>query len=465
MIAPKISRPKVITLADFDAVLAGHGHYTFEDRVEAEQAGDNRMLFQQFMADQWQLLQMVVALRFPFGAYVRDEIAEALADRECCDLAAGESASDYDARHEAAKRRVYGCTLEMRRDRRFLGEHRVVKDRFRTARLRYIHGAAVRAGDLFEQLEAAAGSGDAQALADAQTNATLWIANNLSCGALLQMVNVAQSVGLPVGPDAGDAAMQQRLFDEMVRQSRKVEGFRNQLVKLNLGIAKRHAELAPAVMDANSRLSFAFQGLLEAVDRYSPTLPAPFEGFAPTWVSQAIKRGLQQSAGLISTPINVQKNAANVRQYVAQQMERGRSRLSITKDEMLRHVRDAADNKPISAAALDKALAAPFVDSLDAPLSEGGEDESDHYQQLAAEEPDAATHQMRDEREELLKSLVYDNTTAAERVILSLSSEWGNMIELTKEFLDELILSSERSTRDRIDFRKPARMAELRVVA
>lgn len=444
--------PKHISLSEIDAVVARHGRATAADHAAALAAGDNRTLFQQFLAAQWELLRTIVTLRFPFGAYVRDEIAAAIADRECA-TDASEGALDLEARHAAAKRRVHDQALALRHAPGFVAGHGVA-DRFRTARLRYIHAAAVRAGDLYEQLEQAAAAGDAAALARAEAEATVWIANSLSCGALLQMVNVAQAAGVPPAARPEDAARQQSLAAEMLRRSRRVEAFRNELVKLNLGIARRHADLAPSLLDANSRLSFAQQGLLEAVDRYSPTLPAPFEGFAPIWVSQAVKRGLQQSAGLIAIPINVQKNAAQVRQYVAAQVENGRPRHVITRQELRQHVRDAAGGRPLSAAALGKALAAPVVDSLDAPPVETDTRDAGQSDQFAADEPDPATQQIQSERDRLLEALVYDNTTAAERVLLSLSVEWGNMIELTKEFLDDLIRSSEHSTRDRLEGRR-----------
>ena len=439
---------------------------------------NNHVLFRHFFVRQIKLARLVVRLRFPFANYIRNEIAEAVADRECKRLGVGNGGVLAETRRMELKRKHFARALETRHERDMMGHHsqeQKDKVRIRTQMLRHIHGACMKAADLCDEIEAA----HADRLAHprryraVEDKLTLWIVNSLSCFALMEMDRLSEreeDIPYVEGEDEQTRAQKLKLYHDMRLAARECSDWRNHIVSVNMGLAYRHVEMQSGAGDAGGRLSHAIDGLLQAVDRYNVGLPAPFEGFAPDWIRQAIQRGYQQQGTLIITPINVQKNAQKVKEY--RDFCLGRAGLSpdeITRRMMLSGfsyrdtdtgrmewmdcVKDAADGRDISEDALDKAMASPVLRSIDAPINDHGEGEGDTYPQLPSGDPNAAEQHMSQEQSSGLKRLIHGITTPAERVLLGFMTHWSDPAATASEYIDDLAERSAALTRERLERR------------
>lgn len=435
---------------------------------------DNSVLFRHFFSIQVRLVRQIVQLRFPFAHYLRNEISEAVADRECRRLGAEDGVVDMDPIIARSKSNNFPRALEMRHT--LLGNHpEAQKDRIRvrTQMLRNIHGAIMKGADLLETLEEAYRDRkrNPRAYAEAEDLVVMWIINSLSCYALMEMVRLCSNEfkAMDEAIKANNGRPRGRglqLLYRMRKTANECVFWRNSLVRANLFLAHRHAEVKTGSTDPDARRSQSMDGLLQAIDRYNALLPAPFEGFAPDWIRQAIKRGYQQQGSLISTPINVQNNAIKVRDFMdACQNRAGIGRERVTpemllkgfafknsttgKKEIIEGVRDAADGRKISADALKKAMASPILRSLDAPIGDNGEGDS-AYPQIPSEEPDAATYHGDHEHRSRFEKIVRRHTTAAERVVLGFMADWSDPSVLAGEYIDDLIAQSVASTRRQV---------------
>lgn len=437
---------------------------------------DNRVLFRHFFVRQVKLARLIVQLRFPFANYIRNEIAEAVADRECKRLGVEDGALDIEKTRLEVKRSSFTRALETRHD--LLGNHsneQKNKDRVRTQMLRHIHGAAMKAADLFDEIEAAHAERNKhpRSYQNAEDRLTMWIINSLSCFALMEMDRLSErEKDIPYGENesATSRAKKLKLFREMRVAARECSAWRNHIVHVNMPLAYRHVEMQSIPGDSGSRLSHATDGLLQAVDRYNVLLPAPFEGFAPDWIRQAIKRGYQQQGSLITLPINVQKNAQKVREFQDRcQNLAGISSEEITREMMLKGfryrnietrkeafmdgVKDAADGRDISPDALTKALSSPIIRSIDAPINDHGEGEGETYPQLPSGEANAAETSIEKERAARLTRVIAENTTAAERVVLGFMTSYSDPATAASEYIRDLAEQSVACTIEHVDTR------------
>src|SRR5690606_32220948 len=120
---------------------------------------------------------------------------EAIADREIKRMGVEQGAVDLDAVRSEIKRRHFARALETRHEQ--LGTHSAEqknKDRVRTQMLRHIHGAIMKAADLFDEIEAAAANRkqDPKGYLAVEDKVTMWLINSLSCFALMEMDRLSE---------------------------------------------------------------------------------------------------------------------------------------------------------------------------------------------------------------------------------------------------------------------------------
>lgn len=486
------TKEKLVTLEELNELVATCPRIRSIDAVPVLESGDpdNRELFRQFFLRQIELARAIVHLRYPFALYLRDQISEAVADREIKRAQVLGKDFDPEVLRESVRRRHFGRALETREQ--LLGgrsQEQKERERVRTQMLRHIHGAVLKAAELYDLTEDASKhrrKGDAS-LKAAEDRLFLWIVNSLSCFALLQMVALSEHENnIPVREGEGARVREQKIkaHRQMLLVARDCERWRSHIVRVNMNLAHRHVNMSAGQGDLQVRLGNACDGLLQAVDRYNALLPAPFEGFCPYWVRQAIKRGHQQLGSLISTPINVQNNAERVRAFLADcQNLAGISADKVTEEMMLKGfdyrdlkgrpakmpaIRDASNGRKMSPEALKKALSRPSVRSIDSPINDNGEGDGDAYPQYASDEPDAAHTHMDNERAVQMRTLIERSTNPAERLVLALKTNWSDLTTASRDYIKDLAKCSIESSRrhaERAAIRGGPRIARIQIMS
>jgi len=411
-----------------------------------------------FGREQTQLLRHAVQLRFPVGAYLRDALGDVHAARIESRLR-GAHAANIEEESAAAKRAILPRALETRDDILKSGESAAVGET-RMNNLLKRHALLNTACERFEEIQRLATGGEPEALRAAEDAMVSWWSDTLNCSAYLHMVGLVidpASIPFPPNSDVTARAAIRGKHRQLLATARRCEDHRVHLVRLYDRLVagearqRKNDSVGAGFEDC---FSYGMIGLQEAVDRFVPGR-SNFTSFARDYIQLHIRRAISDAGNLVSVPDNVRDNLSRVTRYIHDQMATGRSAHEITESEILANVAGEG-GAPLTRVALQKALAVPTVTSLDEEIRPEDSEQDDGEKpshEHAGDVQDARESVEAKEHAAAIESVIRQNTTPAERLLLALKTGYGasgGLQEAAKEFLDGLVESSGASTQEHL---------------